>query len=223
MTKSGYKFENYILILIMAVSFILFSLTAFCVFNIKSLSALDISIVASFHNIAAAHSTQIPGFITELGYGFNVTFLMIIFTVIFISFKEYKSALLLNLTTSSAYFLNEFIKFFLHRARPALEYQILSYSGANGYPGFSFPSGHTLVATCFYGTLLFLVFKYVKQTWLKYLSTVILLLLIVLIGLSRIYLGVHHPTDVFASLCLGVFTISFWIFILEKGFNNDKN
>jgi undecaprenyl-diphosphatase len=78
--------------------------------------------------------------------------------------------------------------------------------------GFSFPSGHAMSAMTFYGLLLYLVYRYIKHPVLKWGLIVVLSLLILLIGLSRIYLRVHYPSDVIAGFSMGVIwlVIALW-------------
>ena len=67
--------------------------------------------------------------------------------------------------------------------------------------GYIFPSGHSMASMAFYGFIIFLVWKYVK-TNKKWIYTIVLSLLILLIGISRIYLGVHYASDVLAGFIL---------------------
>jgi undecaprenyl-diphosphatase len=72
----------------------------------------------------------------------------------------------------------------------------------------SFPSGHTLHYTVFYGFLLFVVATNFKRSWPRAALLIIFALLILLVGPSRVYLGEHWPTDVLGgyligALCLG--------------------
>ena len=69
--------------------------------------------------------------------------------------------------------------------------------------GYSFPSGHSMAAMACYGYLIYLVFRYVDNKTYRIILTVGLSVLIVLVGLSRIYLGVHYASDV-----LGGFLVS---------------
>lgn len=69
--------------------------------------------------------------------------------------------------------------------------------------GYSFPSGHSMISVCVYGYLLYLVLK-IKNKLLKYILSCLLIFLIISIGISRIYVGVHYPTDVIAGYSLGI-------------------
>lgn len=67
----------------------------------------------------------------------------------------------------------------------------------------SFPSGHTLHYTVFYGFLIFVVFTSFKPSWPRTLAIVVFALLILLVGPSRVYLGEHWPTDVIGGYLIG--------------------
>ena len=70
--------------------------------------------------------------------------------------------------------------------------------------GLSFPSGHAITAVTFYGLLIYILFKTAPEGLLKYIVATILILLILLIGFSRIYLRVHYVSDVIAGFIIGV-------------------
>lgn len=95
--------------------------------------------------------------------------------------------------------LNKGLKMLFERARPD---DILPLIEQGGY---SFPSGHAVTSMAFYGMLLFLVQTRREDRKKANMLSLVLLLLIVLIGPSRIYLGVHYPTDVLAGWAEGVF------------------
>lgn len=78
----------------------------------------------------------------------------------------------------------------------------------------SFPSGHSLNCLVFYGTIFYLVFTGVYRTKYRTPILVFLAVLIFSIGISRIYLGVHYPTDIIGGWSLGIFLLmlfSFWV------------
>ncbi|MFC1902765.1 phosphatase PAP2 family protein [Chloroflexota bacterium] len=91
------------------------------------------------------------------------------------------------------------LKLVIGRPRPTVE--LVQVVGSNS--GFSFPSGHTTYAVVFYGFLFYLIPKMVQQPTAKRAIQFVLILLIILTGLSRIYLGAHWPSDVFGSFLLG--------------------
>ncbi len=103
------------------------------------------------------------------------------------------------------------IKFIVKRPRP-LDGLILEN-------GFSFPSGHSLSAVFFYGFLIYFVFKNIKNVKLKKILLVFICMIILLIGFSRIYLGVHFVSDVIAGFVLGLIILIVFInYIYKKVF-----
>ena len=82
--------------------------------------------------------------------------------------------------------------------------------------GYSFPSSHTTMSTIFYGLLIYLIWKKVKNNKLKYFLTYIFILIIIGVGMSRIYLGVHYATDVTAGIIIGIIYDILFIKLLKE-------
>ena len=107
------------------------------------------------------------------------------------------------------------LKHILKRPRPT-GYRLIEVSG------YSFPSGHSMVSMAYYGFLIYLIYKYVKNKYIKWISICILSIFICLIGISRIYLGVHYTSDVLAGFLISITYLIMYIeivnkFVLEKG------
>ncbi len=100
------------------------------------------------------------------------------------------------LVTGGAQLLNDVLKGEFHRVRPA------PVLGMIPVQAFSFPSGHAMVSAAFYGFLAYLSWR-VLRGWWRTASTLALLALVLAIGLSRLYLGVHYLTDVLAGYLAG--------------------
>jgi undecaprenyl-diphosphatase len=79
--------------------------------------------------------------------------------------------------------------------------------------GLSFPSGHALMSFAFYGLLIYITWYGVKNKLLRWVLIILLLLLIHIIGFSRIYLRVHYASDVMAGLSVGFIwlVLSLWV------------
>jgi membrane-associated phospholipid phosphatase len=104
--------------------------------------------------------------------------------------------------------LNLVLKQFYHRPRPLLP--LVSASGL------SFPSGHAMISASFYGLLIYLVQTHVRRPALRWGLTTVLVSLVVLIGLTRIYLRVHYATDVLAGFTAGAVWLIVAIPLLQK-------
>lgn len=82
--------------------------------------------------------------------------------------------------------------------------------------GFSFPSGHSLMSVTFYGLMIYLILLTNLNRTFKFLFTVFTIILIALIGFSRIYLRVHYASDVVAGFCIGIIWLLCSLFLLNK-------
>jgi undecaprenyl-diphosphatase len=111
-----------------------------------------------------------------------------------------------------------FLKMIFHRDRPMSP--LLA-----GAMGFSFPSGHALMSTTFYGLLIFIVFESIKNKVLKWTLIMALSLLVLFIGISRVYLRVHYASDVIAGFCVGVtwLLLSIWVLGKIENYNKEKS
>ena len=148
------------------------------------------------------------------GVIFNIGFVVVSISFLFnrnrstykVYFKNDKFNNLVNLFLPWLIFaftiLIEFIIFFSLKnifARPRPVEWFLVNQG-----GYSFPSGHTTTATTLYGTLVMLINNSTDKKWVKILTWTLMPIIVVLIGISRIFLGVHYTTDVLAGLMLGI-------------------
>jgi membrane-associated phospholipid phosphatase len=109
---------------------------------------------------------------------------------------QWTMGIALILVTVGAQLLNNVLKDFFHRTRPA------PLEGFIPAQAFSFPSGHAMVAAAFYGFLAYLAWRSLPG-WRRPVMVGLLLGLILLIGVSRLYLGVHYASDVFAGYVAG--------------------
>ena len=151
-------------------------------------------------------ATPIAKFITNLG---GAIFLIVLTVLLFILIKNKKigASILGNLVIVTA--LNQLLKFILHRPRPT-KYRIIEAIG------YSFPSGHSMVSMAFYGYLMYLAYKYIKNKYLKWTIIIVLSLLICLIGTSRIYLGVHYTSDVLGGFLISISYLVIYITAVNK-------
>ena len=155
--------------------------------------------------------TPIAKFITNFG---GATFLIVLTIALFIVIKNKKIGVSIFSNLVIVTILNQLLKGILQRPRPT-EYRIIEETG------YSFPSGHSMISMAFYGYLIYLIYKYVKNKYIKWTSIVVLSLLICTIGISRIYLGVHYTSDVLGGFLISISYLVIFIsavnkFIIEK-------
>ena len=122
---------------------------------------------------------------------------VVVLVGLFLYKKWWSEAILLAGNLALTGILVALLKNVYQRPRPTLQHLVEE-------GGFSFPSGHALASTLVVGALVIIVSQRVKNRHLRHLLQVLLMVFILTIMTSRVYLGVHYPTDVLGSLLLGV-------------------
>lgn len=141
--------------------------------------------------------------ITNFGNGYT----LITLTVLLILFCKNKSHFGINLVVS--FVLNIIIKTIIARPRP-VGHNLITEGG------YSFPSGHSMISMAVYGFLIYYIYKNVSNKMWRWLLIILLSLLILIIGFSRIYLGVHYASDVLAGYLLSLIWLITFITIIER-------
>lgn len=150
--------------------------------------------------------TPIAKFITNFG---GAIFLSIATVMLFLFIKNKKIGLSIISNIVIIAVLNQLLKRILQRPRPT-EFIIVEETG------YSFPSGHSMVSMAFYGYLIYLIYRYIKNKYVKWTLITILSILICLIGISRIYLGVHYTSDVLGGFLLSISYLVIYISSIKK-------
>jgi len=142
--------------------------------------------------------TQAMQGITVMGSAVTLIFLALLIICYFGKFLNHRFAINMVITALAGSWLsNEFLKAVFQRSRPPELMRLIDISG------YSFPSGHAMVSFAFYGLLIYLLWFNSGAGKLKYFWAVFLSALVLAIGMSRIYLGVHYPSDVVAGFAAG--------------------
>ncbi|MBA3724428.1 MAG: phosphatase PAP2 family protein [Candidatus Levybacteria bacterium] len=142
--------------------------------------------------------TEFMVFISLLGADI-IVFAGGLFTI-FLTWKKHKREAILFVTVLIiGLLINIILKVIFQRPRPDMD-PIMDLSSS-----YSFPSGHAMNAFIFYSVMSYFVYHFTHNKVLSGVVTVLSLLLVLLIGLSRIYLGVHYPSDVLAGFIAGFF------------------
>ena len=148
-------------------------------------------------------------FITHVGdvYGYAVVLILLTIMSIFV-FKHWKYTVQIVFVLLLSALSNLILKRFVDRARPGIEHMV-------SVETLSYPSGHAMSAMAFYGFLMFLFYRFKINIFLKIGIILLLALLIFSIGLSRIYLGVHFPSDIAGGYIAGFIWVVFCVLLFN--------
>ena len=155
--------------------------------------------------------TLIMKMITACG---GIIILGLIVLLFLILYKNKKIIYLWVMNTVFIVIINDFLKFIIKRPRPN-GYNLINESN------YSFPSGHSMVSTFFYGFLIYIIYSQVENKKLKYLLITLLSILIILICISRIYLGVHYLSDTIGGFLISL-TYLMVLVLISKDLKKEK-
>ena len=147
--------------------------------------------------------------ITALGTGLVVIVIVAIAATFLWLTRHKYSAMLLLVSTGGGLILNNVLKLVFDRERPQA-FEWLAHASSS-----SFPSGHAMSAAIVYATVGYLAARLQRRRWARWLTMFLAFCMIVLICISRLYLGVHYPSDVAAGLVLGLAWAAFCMAALE--------
>lgn len=140
---------------------------------------------------------------TEMGsVWFLTTLSILVLAVLGFRMKDKWGILFFIIAVGGGSLLTLLLKHLYLRERPSINEEIDAI-------GYSFPSGHSMGSLIFYGFIIYLVIRTHQRSWIKGLTAVVLSILIMMIGISRIYLGAHFPSDVLAGYIAG----SIWLIL----------
>jgi len=165
------------------------------------ISGFDSSIRAAVRQMHSPLWTSLFLAVTKLGSTIYLAIIGSAAGIVFIGLRWFRPLGLLIIAMSGQAILHNGAKLYFARPRPAA---LMGYPAAES---FSFPSGHALSAFCLYATVVWLIANRLENPAVKAAISAAALLLIFLIGLSRLYIGVHYPSDVLAGwLAAGIWT-----------------
>ncbi len=176
------------------------------VYNTQPLP-LDLAVQKAFIAMRSGALTSIVTVITHLSDPVTIVALCAAL-LIFPTRRQYGFAVTLAAATGLAIY--KPMKHIFLRERPDIAYHLVEQGG------YSFPSGHSVTSVIVYGLLFYLIGKYCKNPKLKVFLRVVCGFLAVVIGPSRLYVGVHWATDVLAGWCVGTAVLLTAIYILGR-------
>lgn len=169
--------------------------------------SFDYTVRAFVHQFAFPALTGVMQFVSFLGSTLFLVTLGIAAVITFHLLKRRRATVIYAITTIGSAILLVTLKIAFKRNRPEPFFDTILPAS------YSFPSGHSLASFCFYGALAAIITVRVEKLWLKIIVWTAAAVLIALIGISRIYLGVHYPSDVLAGFIIGLI----WVITIAVG------
>ena len=164
-------------------------------------------------NIISDELTPIIKVITNMG---DAIFIGTLTVILFLAIKDKKISVSIFVNLVLVVFVNHILKNLVQRPRP-IGINLITEDG------YSFPSGHTMVCTAFYGYLIYLIHKIVKKKYIRIPLNIALGCIIGIIGMSRVYLGVHYFSDVLAGFLISIaYMIAFTTIVKRIIFPNTE-
>ena len=172
----------------------------------NNVTGLDNSI---YNIIISSKSDVMTMFMTIITMMCNTEFIIVatLLLVLFIKNKKMGGMIASNVVLCSV--INTIIKHIFLRPRP-VGIKLIEQGG------YSFPSGHSMMAVAFYGLLIYIIWNTKWRNVWKIFTTTLLVILILLIGISRIYVGVHFASDVIAGLSISLSYLIIFIELIYK-------
>src|SRR5438094_3132496 len=177
---------------------------AFAIAN--PLAGADHEVAGWFHAHLTRTFVSVLLAFTEFGSGEWIGAVLFFVALYFVWKKWWPSLVTLIVAVPGGMLLNELLKQLVHRHRPFIDGPFVDWSG------YSFASGHTIVATLLYGQLALFILPAMKARHWRRLTVASAALLIALVGFRRIALGAHFLTDVLGAIVFGIFWLAFCLF-----------
>ena len=168
---------------------------------------LDLLISNKIQSINSPVFTNVMWFVSSIGNRPLMVAIVGVTGILLYLFKLRTEAVISTLATAGSSLSGSLIKMLVDRPRPGADHVHVSVWLSDK----SYPSGHVLVFTAFFGFLFYLLFKKSKRKTGEIIPAILLILLITTIGISRIYLGVHWASDVLGGYLLGALWLMFTI------------
>ena len=159
------------------------------------------------NNLISDSLTPYIKIFTNLG-GSVILILISLIIACFIKNKKISLAIIINLVIIALS--NEILKLIFQRVRPDTINWLVNEVG------YSFPSGHSTVSMAFYGFLIYLIYTNFTNKKYKWILIVFLSMIILFVGISRVYLGVHYLSDVLAGFLFSIMYLIIYVYLYNK-------
>lgn len=198
MTARPLRFNRLQALVIFSGAVAAFAFVAAAVVMVPAVEFIDERINAWLHAHALALAIEVMLVISFLGAPSTLTTVTAAIASVLMYRHQYRQSIVLLAVVVGGNLLNVGLKHLLHRGRPAIEDPLLML------PTYSFPSGHAMAATVFYGLAAAYAVTHLRSQHLARSAILAAVIMIALVCLSRVYLGVHYLSDVIAGLAEGI-------------------
>lgn len=189
----AWAFQVYILMSLISFAVLAIMVTVFPVID------LDIRLTQELQAELPTWSGSVLQFVSWFGYTWQSLATCIVFVSVLYKLGLRCEAVTLAFASLVSLLLNMIIKYTVRRPRPTNDL-VDVFTALNTY---SFPSGHVMFYTVFFGFLAFLSFILIKRVWLRTILLLTFISLVITVGPSRVYLGEHWTSDVIGAYIIG--------------------
>ena len=204
--KTGkFNLKNDKKIIIFSICILLFIILTYSIFN-QSINNIDELISSFIIDIRKDNLTNVMIIITNISSAYS---LIVISIILFFVIKTKKIPISVTINLISVFLISQLAKIIMQRPRP----NGINLVEATGY---SYPSGHSMVSMAYFGFITYLIYKNIKKPIPKIILIITSIIIITLIGFSRIYLGVHYFSDIIGGFLLSIAYLIIFIKINNK-------
>jgi len=180
---------------------------------LTSIVSLDLWVQNLVFNLRTDFLDNFFLFFTNLGNWPVITFLFICFSILFYVYKKKDYILPFLVAVAGSGFMTVVVKYLVDRTRPGENIALYTEKGA------SFPSAHSALIFALFGFLIYCVWKFRLNIISKIILSIIFASIIILIGFSRLYLGVHFVSDVDAGYLVGLLWVLIAMYVSGRSFS----
>ncbi|MDM5192636.1 phosphatase PAP2 family protein [Bacillus hominis] len=215
MKKKLHQYELMCIVLL----FVLFSIIAWRI-HVGGVTMMDTYVQGMVKGLQTESSLTFFSYFTKLGSEIGIITTLVISLLVFWKKRYYAAMIVYPVGILVTHLVNKGIKEIVKRDRPSLNEALDAL-------GYSFPSGHAMLSIMTFGFLTYIIAANLKSIAGKCGITISMGILIILIGLSRVILNVHYPTDILAGYCAGGILLIIAIYchrlLTERlGLNNER-
>jgi undecaprenyl-diphosphatase len=196
--KPTRRYRAYVFQGVLAAAILGFALLAFLA-STKAYFSIDLLITQALQTYKPAWFRILMTIVSWPGFMPQTVVISALLVLLWAGFRFRREARVSLFAIIGSGALNTLVKIVVHRPRPSADLVTV----VTQLNSFSFPSGHVMFYTAFFGLMFFLIFTRFKRSWWRAILLILFGALVILVGPSRIYLGEHWASDVLAAYLLG--------------------